>query len=456
MHDHLLRFTMRQSCTRAIGVLLLSTALAAAQESESLQYWPKWRGPLGTGEAPQADPPLTWDGASGKNVRWKVKLPGSGTGTPIIWEDDLFVLTAEANGAEAAAENAESEDQPARRGRGPRTVQPSGPVRFMILCLDRRTGATRWQQVAREQLPHEGHHPDHGFASSSVVTDGRLVFAYFGSRGLYCYDRSGKLQWEKDLGRMQTRNGFGEGSSPALHGDTLVVNWDHEGDDFVAAFDKNTGDELWRQPRDEPTTWSTPLIVEHDGRAQAVIAATSKVRSYDLQTGEVVWESPGLTVNAIPTPVANDEMVYVTSGFRGSALYAIRLGHTGDLTGSDAIAWSLNRSTPYVPSPLLYEDRLYFFASNNGILSAHDAQSGRPVIETQRIDALQGVYASPIAASGRIYLVGRNGVTVVIAQKDELETLATNELGEPVDASPAAVGNALYLRGHEHLYCVEE
>jgi outer membrane protein assembly factor BamB len=273
----------------------------------------------------------------------------------------------------------------------------------------------------------------------------------------------GDLQWSKDLGRMQTSNQFGEGSSPALYGNVVVVNWDHEGDDFIAAFDKTTGNELWREPRDEKTTWGTPLIIEHNGGAQAVIGATGSIRSYDLATGKQLWEAGGLTPNAIPSPVGTGDMVYLTSGFRGQALKAIRLGATGDIEGTDAIVWELGRGkgTPYVPSPLLYDNRLYFVSGNEALLSCYDARTGELMTaKPQRIDGPRGVYASPVAADGRIYLVGRDGVTAVIKHvtepRENFEILATNELGEGIDASPALAGSELFLRGHEHLYCIAE
>jgi outer membrane protein assembly factor BamB len=305
-------------------------------------------------------------------------------------------------------------------------------------------------------LPHEGHHRDHGFASHSPVTDGQRVYAWFGSRGLHCYDLDGQLKWSKDFGRMQTKNSFGEGSSPALHGNVIVVTWDHEDEDFITALDKETGKELWRQARDEETSWATPLIVPHDGKAQVVTSATRKIRSYDLATGKLLWECAGMTANVIPTPVAADGLVYPISGFRGNALLAIRLGRAGDLTDSDAIAWRHNRSTPYVPSPLLYGDRLYFFASNNSILSCFDAKSGKAVLDAQRLEGPSGFYASPLGAGGRVYLTGRNGVSVVIKHADTLEVLATNRLDDRFDASPAAAGPELFLRGHENLYCLAE
>jgi outer membrane protein assembly factor BamB len=186
------------------------------------------------------------------------------------------------------------------------------------------------------------------------------------------------------------------------------------------------------------------------------MATTRKVRSYDLATGKLIWECAGLTANTIPTPVASAGMVYATSGFRGNALLAIRLGRTGDLTGTDGIAWSHRKSTPYVPSPLLYGDRLYFFSGNTGNLSCFDAKSGRALFGPTRIEGLQGVYASPVAAGGKVYLVGRNGVTVVIKDAAKLEVLATNKLDEKIDASPAVAGKELFLRGHSHLYCIAD
>ena len=391
-----------------------------------------------------------------------------------MWEKLVFIHTAVPAGKadEARAVPAGDgaivspvllQDQPRRGGRGGgRGGFGGGPpstdkYQFILLCLDRDTGRTLWQKVVREEVPHEGHHRDHGYASYSPVTDGKLVFAYFGSRGLHCYDVLGNLKWQKDFGKMQTRNGFGEGSSPTLHGETLVVLWDHEGnDDFIVALDKHTGKELWRTSRDEPTTWSTPLVVEHEGRAQVVVNATGRIRSYDLNTGKQIWECGGMTANVIPSPVAANGIVYVTSGFRGNNLLAIKLGREGDLTGTDAIQWSHNRGTPYVPSPLLYDHRLYFFGGNEPRLSCFDVRTGKPLYETQRIEDLQGVYASPVGAAGRVYLVGRNGTSAVIKHADTVEVLSTNVLDDRIDASPAAVGKELFLRGHQYLYCIAE
>jgi outer membrane protein assembly factor BamB len=439
----------------ALSFMLIQTALWAATPE---QNWPQWRGPLANGVAPNADPPTTWSESA--NVRWKAKIPGSGTSTPIIWENQIFIQTAIPS-AKPEPKAAPEPDAPAepgqRRPRGrPRSEQPAGPYQFTVVSIDRGTGKPLWQKVLRQEVPHEGHHSDHGFASASPVTDGEHVFSYFGSRGLYCLDLNGNIVWQKDLGKMRTKNSFGEGSSPALYGSVLVVNWDHEGEDFIAAFDKKTGNQLWRQPRSESTTWSTPLIVKHNNRLQVVVNATGKVRSYDLASGKLIWECGGMTDNAIPTPVAANDLVYAMSGFRGSLLLAIKLGRTGDLTGTDAIAWSHNKSTPYVPSPLLYDDLLYFGAVNNATISCLDAKTGEPHYEAERLAGLFGMYASPLGAGGRVYIVGRDGGAVVLKKSENLEVLATNKLADKFDASPVAVGRELFLRGHEYLYCIAE
>ena len=335
--------------------------------------------------------------------------------------------------------------------------KPTEVQQFVLMALDRQTGKVLWQKVAREEVPHEGFREGDGsFASCSGVTDGQHVFAYFGSRGLYCYDLAGNLQWSQDLGKMRVAMGFGEGSSPALHKNTLVVNWDNEDGSYILALDKTTGKKLWKETREEGTSWATPLILEHDGKAQVITDATRKIRSYDLATGKILWECGGLTRNVIPSPVADGDTVYCMSGFQGNSLLAIRLGRTGDLTGTDAIAWTHKKSTPYVPSPLLYGDKLYFFANNNAVLTCLDAKSGKPIIDAERIEGMSGVYAAPVGAAGKVYLAGRNGTSVVLKQGDKLEILATNKLDEKFDASPVAVGKDLLLRGRAYLYCVAE
>jgi outer membrane protein assembly factor BamB len=463
-----------------VSAFLAANTVTLAASGEASKNWPQWRGPLANGIAPQGNPPTTW--SETENVKWKVKIPGRGMSTPIVWENQIFLQTAIPTGkkveppaaekpaaaivspnvfgqAQAPAVTPPPDGQPRRRPGGGgggfgRGEKPSEFQQFALLAIDRQTGKTLWQQVVSETVPHEGHHRDHGFASHSPVTDGKLVFGWFGSRGIHCFDMTGKRQWSHDFGDQRTANGFGEGGSPALHGDTLIITWDHEGDDFITALDKKTGKELWKQTRDEKTTWATPFIIEADGKAQVIASATGKVRSYDLTTGKVLWECAGLGSNVIPTPVTDGGLLFAMSGHREPALLAIKLGRTGDLTTTDAVAWKIQRGTPYVPSPLLLDGKLYFFSGNNATLSCFEAASGKPLIDGERLQGPSGFYASPVSASGRIYLAGRNGTSLVLKPSDKVEVLATNKLDEKFDASPAVVGNELFLRGHEFLYCL--
>ena len=444
---------MRRLLTLSVCFCLLITLDSiVVAESSAEDYWPQWRGPLANGVGPHADPPVEW--SEEKSVAWKIEIPGRGSASPIVWNDTVYVLTAvpasEPTKTAPAGESTQGDSRP-------RGIQPGQALQFTIMAIRRSDGGIAWQKVLREEVPHEGTHATGSWASNSPITDGEHLYAYFGSRGLYCLDMDGKLVWEKDLGEMQTRRSFGEGSSPALYGNTILVNWDHEGDSFIVALDKRTGEEIWRRDRDEITSWSTPLVVEHAGRPQAVVNATGKVRSYDLEKGDVLWEVGGMTVNVIPTPVHVDGLVIVTSGFRGNALLAVRLeGATGDLSGSESIVWSLDRDTPYTPSPLLYGDQLYFTKTNDGILSSYDARSGKKHFGPVRLDEVPNIYASPVGAANRIYVAGRDGAVMVLEHGPEFQILALNQLDDGFDASPALVDKEIYLRGKRHLYRISE
>jgi outer membrane protein assembly factor BamB len=437
---------MRSIAIVALLPLLASPSLA---ENDVLDHWHQWRGPSADGTSPDGDPPTTW--SETQNVAWKIEVPGEGNGSPIVWGEHLFLMSAVPTG-----ETVEPPEAPAGGGfRHPAVSPPDKKHQFTILAIERASGEIAWSTVVREELPHEGTHIDGTFASASPVTDGERIYAHFGSRGIYALDMKGEVLWQKDLGDMVVRNGFGEGASPALAGDRLLVPWDHQGPSFLVALDRRTGDELWRVERDEITSWTTPLVVEHEGRQQVITSATQGVRSYDVATGELLWHGEGVTLNAIPSPVSSGDFVYVTSGFRGSVLRAIRLSRAqGDIAEAGAIAWAHERDTPYVPSPLLYDDLLYLLKSNSGILSAFDATSGERIF-TERLP-VANVYASPVAAAGRVYIAGRDGDTAVLRHGRSLEVLATNQLDDGFDASPAIVGGELYLRGRRFLYRISE
>ena len=429
----------RMAAVAGAVVLGALTVLAAPGDD----FWPQWRGPLATGVSTTAKPPTEW--SESKNVRWKVEIPGRGTSTPVIWGDRVYLLTAAPVGVELAA----SHDS---RG----TAGQRLPHKMMVMALDRKTGKTVWERTAREETPHEGYHQQFGtWASASAVTDGEVIIASFESRGIYAYDMNGKQLWNVDLGDKRMRNEFGEGSTPALHKEKVFVVWDHQGESFIAALDRKTGKEVWRKNRQEIDSWATPLVVEHAGKAQVITGAQNRVRSYDAETGEMVWEAAGLTPNPIPSPVTAEGMVYLMSGYRGNNLKAVKLADAkGDITGTPALVWTLDRDTPYVPSPLLYDNVLYFLKGNTGVLSAFDAKTGKPHYQVQRIEGVPNVFSSPVGADGKIYVLGQLGDTAVIKAGATYEVLATNKLDDKFDASPALAGNEMYLRGYRYLYCI--
>jgi len=444
---------MKLLSSLVIGVILLvAPASSGVFGAGASDYWPTWRGADSTGISREGDPPLTW--SETKNIRWKVRLIGDGSNSsPIIWEDRIFFQTAiktDVKGKTGSSDAAGKADGKRRFGGTP----PTNVYRFNLVCLDRRTGKLIWQKTVREELPHEGHHADHGFVSFSPVTDGRLIWANFGSRGVYCFDQEGNPKWSRDLGKMNTVMSFGEGGSLAVAGDAIIVVRDHQGDSTIVALNRETGETIWKKDRDEPTSWATPLVVEAKGKKQVVVSATNLIRSYDPKTGSIIWQAGGNTRNVIPTPVAGFGMVYCASGFRDSSLQAIDLHRTGDLTNTDAVRWHVKKATPYVPSPLLYGDKIYVVSVNAGVISCYNAKTGVPYFFKERLKGTSGIYASPAAAAGRIYFVGRNGVTYVLRPSEKLEILAINKLEDRIECSPAFAGNEMYLKGKENLYCI--
>ncbi len=463
---------------KLLCVVVLSHFSASSIAADLTADWPQWRGPNASGAAVAANPPTTWSEA--ENIKWKIEVPGSGSSTPIVLGERVYVATAVKTertepATETTADNANNsrpQAQPAEEsatqrgergfgrgfGRGQSGSQseaaPSNYYDFMVLAYNRATGQEVWRTTLTSQIPHEVGHSTNTYASSSPITDGEKLYVSFGSHGIYCLSLNGDKLWAKDLGKMQTRNQFGEGSSAAVHDGTLVVAFDHEGDSFIAALDANTGGERWRQARDERTTWATPLITDYKGRSQVVTNGSNRVRSYDLETGELIWQCGGQAGNPIPTPVRFEDNVIVMTGFRGYAIYSIPLSSVGDITGTDAVTWVEQDAAPYVSSPVLYEGQLYYVKGNNGVLVSRDAKTGHLLIDQTRLPEISSVYASPVAAGGRIYLTSRDGTTIVFNHSKSFEVIATNKLDGEIDASAAIVGNQIFLRSKTHLYCI--
>jgi len=394
--------------------------------------WAHWRGPTGNGVSLDSKPPTRW--SSTENIEWKVELPGRGSSSPIVWENQIYITTAVPKGESAGK---------------------LSNLEFKLLCLDRGTGQLNWQQTAVEATPHEATHSTNGFASGSPCTDGKYVFAFFGSRGLFCYTMGGTLVWKReDFGKMKTRSSFGEGSSPTLEGNMLLVPWDHDGPSALYAIDKRTGKTMWKTDRDEPTCWATPLVVEHAGKKQVVMNGQNCARSYDLETGMELWRCAGQTQRPVASAVAGNGLVFVASGHQGAFLGAFRLDGRGDIQGTKNVAWVIDRDTPDIGSPLLSSGRLYFHKAKSGQLSCVDAATGKPFYSASRIPGLDSIYASPVAAGGYVFLTARNGNTTVIKDSATLEVVSTNSLDETIDATPSPSGNQLFIRGEKHLFCI--
>ena len=412
--------------------------------------WHQWRGPEANGLSRTANPPLQWSEES--NVKWKVAIEGQGNASPIIWGDKVFILSA-INTGRVDPKLPKPEDQPERVFgiKYPNTV-----YKFEVICLDRNTGAEIWRQTAAEQVPHEGTHQDADFASASPTTDGQRLYCWFGSAGLYCYDLAGKPLWSRDLGKAYIGASLGEGCSPVIHQNKLVIVRDNARQSSIEVLDAKTGETVWKKNRDEPNAWATPCVVQHQGQTQVITAASNKIRSYNLDNGNIIWQCGGLTGNVSPCPVTDGRSVYCMSGYEGYSLMALPLDAVGDVTNSETIRWKRNRGTPYVPSPLLYDGVLYFTQSNQGILTSVEVATGDIGLERTRLTQVSKLYASPVGAAGRVYITGRNGKTLVIKNSNQFEVLATNPLDDEFNASPALAGKQMFLRGRKFLYCLED
>jgi outer membrane protein assembly factor BamB len=362
---------------------------------------------------------------------------------------------------------ADEPQEPPKKGLyfgGDRPTPRTATYCWELVCVDGDAGEILWRRPVREGKPTSSIHIKNSYASETPVTDGERVYAYFGAAGLHCFDFEGQLIWNKDFGSYKTRFGWGSASSPALDGDRLFVLNDNEEQSFLVALDKRTGEELWRVPRDENSSWSTPFVWRNSLRTELVTCATKRVRSYDPTTGELLWELGGMSSICSPTPIAGDDMLYVSSGYimdQKRPLFAIRPGASGDIslegdeTSNESIAWCQKLGGPYIPSPVLLDGRIYVLY-DRGFFACFDARSGRPVYDKQRIDSSAAAFtSSPWAYGGKVFCLSEDGDTYVIEAGSEFKIVAKNSIEELFMASPAIAGQRLLLRGMEHLYCIE-
>jgi outer membrane protein assembly factor BamB len=412
--------------TALFTVALGLAALAIGAEGD----WANWRGPTDNGMA-RGDAPLKWSDEQG--VTWKATIPGRGFSSPVVWGDKVFVTTAVPTAG---------------------TAGPNVEHKMLLIALDRKTGKQLWEKTAKTATPHQAYHPTYGsYASNSPITDGKHIYAYFGSRGLYCYTLDGDLVWQKDFGLLNMFMSFGEGAWTALDGEKLIVLVDHEGESAILALDKTTGKELWRTPRQGQTNWSGPVVITHEGKKQIVVAASRNSVAYDPETGKELWSVRGLGQNTIPAPVAADGMIILMSGYRNPNLQAVKLGREGDLTGTDAVVWENTRGNSYTSSPLLHEGKLYM-VTDSGMLTCLDLKTGKPYYQQQRLG--YNFKASPVGANGKLYLATENEDVIVVKMGETFEILATNKLKDQIFiASPAIVDGEIYLRGQNTLFAIK-
>ena len=413
------------------------------------EHWPHWRGPQKTGVAASAAP-VKWTESQG--VAWKLDIPGRGFSTPVTWGEKLFLTTAIPQGAPTTPSAGGA--RPGGRGAG----GGAGPMvdhKFQVMCLERRSGKVLWEQTAKMATPHEGYHQAYGsFASNSPITDGQRLYVSFGSRGIYCYDLNGKLIWKRDNPQLRMRLAFGEGSPTALDSGILLVKNDQEQGSHVLALDATTGEQIWKADREEVSSWSGPLVVTHGGVRQAIISASRRTISYELKTGKVLWEVGGLGTNVIPQPLVIDDIVLVMSGHREPNLMAIKLGKSGDLTGTDAILWQNQRGNSYTAAPVLHQG-LYYFITDTGMVSCFDAKTGKPHYAQQRLPKAVSFKASPVLAGDKLYLASEDEDVFVLKAGPAFEVVQTNTMaGQSFISSPIVVDGSLYLRSRTTLFCV--
>jgi outer membrane protein assembly factor BamB len=440
-----------------VGVASFVPAGTLAAEETGAGQWPSFRGPFAAGVADGQDLPDEWNAETGAGIRFKVEIPGLAHSSPVVWGDQLFVTTAVSSESEASF-------KPGLYGSGEASADRS-VHEWRILCLDKRSGRILWQKTATKGVPKDKRHIKSTYANSTPATDGKHVVALFGSEGLFAYTVDGDFLWKKDVGRMDVgaydlpSYEWGSASSPIIHEGKVMVQCDQQRGSFVLAVDVKTGETLWKTERDELPSWGTPTI--YPGKRKELIANGSNyIRGYNPDTGAELWRLGGSSKITAPTPVFAEGLIIVASGRAPERpIFAIRAGAEGDITlsggetSSQYVAWSKTRRGGYMPTPLIYRGLVHVL-NNDGLLGCYDLMTGTEHYLQRVPHRSFGFSASPVAADGKIYLAGEDGVVFVLQAGSWLKLLATNPVGEPLMATPALSGGAMYLRGSRHLFAV--
>jgi len=442
--------------------LCLALTIVAAGTTASAQNWPSFRGPNASGVADGKPTAVKWNAATGENVAWKAPVDGVAVSSPIVWGNRVFVSTAISGDPKQGIRTGQYGDV--------EPITDTSKHTWHLIALDKATGKVVWDRTAAEGIPKTKRHPKSSQASATPVTDGRHVVVSFGSEGLYGFDFEGKQLWKKDLGILNSGWFFdpdyewGIGSSPIIYKNMVIVQCDIQRGSFLAAFDTDTGKEVWRTQRDEIPSWSTPTILEVTGtadKAELITQATTFTRGYDPMTGKELWKYSGNSEIAIPTPIVGPGFVVITNGYRGvQPIVALKPGATGDITLKDNetrnefIVWSSKRGGPYIPTPVIYGDYLYVL-QGNGALAAYKIASGEQVYQKRLGGAAGSFSASPVAADGKIYCTSEDGDVYVVKAGPEYQELAKNSIGEVVMASPAISDGLIIFRGLKNVYAIK-
>ncbi len=443
-----MEFLMRIKTTCLI-FLLFSTIEAAAQDN-----WPQFRGPNASGVASD-DPRLPSEWSTIDNVRWVADVPGWGWSCPIVWGDKVFVTTVVSDAETVAPQGG------LYLGEGVRTP-PEGVHHWMVYCFDLHTGEELWSDEPHTGEPVVPRHPKSTYAAETPCTDGERLFVLFGDVGLYAYDLDGNALWEHDIEPMQTFFDYGAAASVVVHEGRVVMVYDNQEESYIAVFDGATGDQLWRNEREETSTWATPFIWENEERTEIVTCGRIRNRSYDLD-GNLLWEFDGrMSGLVIPSPFAANGLLYITSGYVGDShrpVYAIKPGASGDftldegVTSNEFISWYQPLAGPYNPSPIVYGD-YYYTLFDRGFLTCHNAHTGEEVYDKVRFAPGASFTASPWAYNGKLFFLSEAGETYVVAASPEYELLQTNSLNELCLSTPAISQGNLLIRTASKLYCI--
>jgi outer membrane protein assembly factor BamB len=428
-----------------LSVVILSAVPLAAEN------WPQWRGPGGQGISRETKLPAVW--SADANIAWKVEVPGRGHSAPVVWNDRVFLTTAIEGEVVPGAKAVEHMDS-GKPFLHPDSVGAEKKHTYKVLAYDGKTGKLLWEQASWQGVPYDNRHRKSSFASPSVATDGKLVFAYFGSEGVFAYDVNGKPVWKTSIGKVKTL-GLGAASSPVLYQDLVILQCDDDdgNDSAIVALEAKTGKERWRVKRPVQVSWSTPVLVKAATRTELVTNGTEWIIAYEPATGKELWRTKGVESNAIHTPVVGDDVVVVTAGFPAKKTIAIRPGGSGDVTNTAHILWTYAKGTAYVVSPILYEGLVYL-VNDRGVITAMDAKTGGIRYEGGRVPVPASFMGSPIAAGGRILMTSEDGDTFVIKAGAKHEVIATNSVGEPVYTTPAISNGRIYIRGEKHLFAI--